>query len=312
MKKNFSIYFSFIIFILTHCISFAQNVTLNYPKNGFITDQASIELCWNYQIGQLYEVEVAFTQNFNPISFTANNLASGKINIPTQNTNSTYFWRVRRTSPQVSAWSNSSSFIYFSPSAINNLSLWLKADTGLILNNNNLLTWKDLSVNQYSFTQPTALYQPLPIQNFCTNKKAVKFDGNDFFEFPNFTYGSSNTVFIVGKKNAGSIYGRYIGAYSYNMEVSTDFVAFLGYPNNIFVTFNSTTPSLMTLTRTPSAVSFMVNDSTIGEENINLSATTNGTFFVGKSVVNDFLNGEIAEIILSTTLLNDSSISLVN
>ncbi len=312
MKKNFNIYFSFVIFIFTQCISFAQNVTLNYPQNGFITDRSSIELCWNYQIGQLYEVEVAFTQNFNPIFFTANNLASGKITIPTQSTISTYFWRVRRTSAQLSAWSNSCSFIYFNPSSINNLSLWLKADTGLILNNNNLLTWKDLSVNQYAFTQPTALYQPLPIQTFCASKKAIKFEGNDFFGFPNFTYGSSNTVFIVGKKNAGSIYGRYIGAYNYNMEISTDFVAFTGYPNDIFVTFNSTSPSLMTLTRSPSAVKFLVNDSTIGAQNINLPATTSGTFFVGKSVVNDFLNGEIAEIILSTTLLNDSSISLVN
>ena len=202
MKKHFKILIFAIVFLLKSTAIWAQTVSLNYPKNDFITDNNTLELCWNYKTSHLYEIEVSTDQNFNAIFFTSNNISSGKMNISLPNSNTSYFWRVRSTAPVLTPWSNSYNFFHFNPSTINNLSLWLKADTALVLSSNNtVLTWNDLSINQYAFTQPTLGKQPTPTQGFYNNKKALSFDGNDFFEYPNFNFGSSNTVFIVGKKN---------------------------------------------------------------------------------------------------------------
>ncbi len=310
MKKHFKILIFAIVFLLKSTAIWAQIVSLNYPKNDFITDNNTLELCWNYKTSHLYEIEVSTDQNFNAIFFNSNNISSGKMNLSLPNSNTSYFWRVRSTAPVLTPWSNSYNFFHFNPSTINNLSLWLKADTALVLSSNNtVLTWNDLSINQYAFTQPTLGKQPTPTQGFYNNKKALSFDGNDFFEYPNFNFGSSNTVFIVGKKNSGFIYSRYMGTYGNYMEICTDAV---GLSGNIFVIYNSNVPSLLTLSRTPATTKFLLNDSLIGNTNLSLPPLSSGSMYIGKSYITDYLNGEIAEIILSTVALSDSTISLVN
>lgn len=312
MNKPIIFKLLYIVFLITSYQSKGQSIQLNYPYNGYVNSKNSIELCWNYTAGHAYEIEVSNLQNFSNIFFSASNLNVRKIVIPNLVTNTVYYWRVRSTTPLLTPWSYVNHFKQFSPSTVNNLSLWLRADTLVTMNGNNVLTWGDLSSNQYAVTQATMANQPTIIQNFCINHSAVKFDGNDAFEIPSFNYGASNSVFIVSKKNAGASGGRYIGCYNNEMEIATDLAL---VSTNVLGYYTTTSPSLLSLVRTVTPSSLYLNDSLIGSTIVSIPPLIAGGFYIGRSYSNSalgYLTGEIAEIIICSTQLNDSLIHLTN
>lgn len=311
-KMNKSFWLSILSLILISFNAIGQSVHLNYPANGYVSSKQALEVCWTYQQGNSYEIEVSTTQNFSTIFFTANNLMVRKIVIPNLTSNTRYYWRVRATTPVLTPWSYSFSFVQFNPTTLNNLSLWLKADSLVTLNGNNVLTWGDGGPNQYAVTQATAANQPSLIQNFCGNKPALKFDGNDAFEIPFFNYGPSNTVFVVSKKNAGGSAGRYIGCYNNELEIGTDLVL---VSTNVLANYITTKPSLLSIARTPNPSVFYLNDSLAGSTSAAIPPLNNGGFYIGRSYSNavlGYLQGEIAEIITSSSQLDDSLIHLTN
>lgn len=289
-----------------------QSIQLNYPNNGFVNSKNYLELCWNYIPGSIYEIEVSNTADFSSIFYTANNLAVRKTVINNLNTNTTYYWRVRSTMPTLSPWSYANYFIQFTPTTIGSLSLWLKADSLVTLNGNNVLTWGDLSSNQYAVTQATSANQPTLIQNFCNNKAALKFDGNDAFEIPSFNYGQSNSVFLVCKKNAGASGGRYTGCYNNEMEIATDLAL---VSTNVLAYYVTTSPTVLSLRRSVTPSDFYINDSLAGSTVTSIPPLNSGGFYIGRSYSNSalgYLNGEIAEIIVASSQLSDSLNSLTN
>ncbi len=64
MKKKLKTYFTFLFFFTSLLNISAQNVSLNYPHDGFVTSKTFIEICYNNQIGALYELEVSTNANF--------------------------------------------------------------------------------------------------------------------------------------------------------------------------------------------------------------------------------------------------------
>lgn len=312
LKNYVSIIFISLTCFLHAPFLHAQTVSLNYPENGFVTASSSIELCWNYQSGNLYEIELADNAQFNLPVFNSSNLNSRKIIVPNLVTNTVYFWRVRIVSPLLSAWSNANTFTCFNPALLTNLNLWLRADTLLTLNNNEVVSWTDLSANQFVLTPPNAANQPDFNQSFCDNKKSVAFDGNDYFSISNFNFGASNTVFIIGKTNGGSVYSRYIGTYGNNMEICAEAT---GLSGNLLASYSTSNSSLLTVVRSPSVSSFLLNDSVLNSASLSIPPLAAGSLFVGTSnfqYTADFLIGEIAEVIISTSLLNDSLVSITN
>jgi PKD repeat protein len=312
VMQKFLFRVSFLVIFILNAYCSAQSVTLNYPENGFVTSQSSLELCWNVQANHFYEIEVSTLSNFSSIFYTANNLNTRKIIVSNLVSNSYYFWRVRSESPLISPWSNMNSFVCYTPAMLSNLNLWLKADTLVTLNNNSVLTWGDLSNNQYSLTQASAANQPTLTQTFCNDKRAIKFDGTDAFEIPNFNFGSSNTVFIVGKKNGGTTSSRYLGVYGNNMEIATDLTVL---SNNTIANYSTISPSILSLVRTSSISKFFFNDSLLYSTNLNIPPLINGSLYLGRSLSNTSagsLTGEIAEVILCPSQLSDSLISLTN
>jgi PKD repeat protein len=291
----------------------AQYVSLNYPADGFVTSSSSIELCWNYNSSNLYEIEVATDQNFNTIFFTANNLNNRKIIINNLVSNTFYFWRVRTVGPLISAWSPYRKFARFLPNSISSLGLWLRADTAVIQSNGNIITWKDLSANQYSLTQSNSANQPSLTQNFCYNNNSTKFDGNDFFIIPNYAFGIDNTVFTVVKRNGGLTQSRFIGASGNTMEITCDQTGWAQMGSIAF--YDTYDPTLLSVVRASGNNAVYKNDSLIGASGAGLSPINNASLIIGWSTFQnpvDFLVGEIAEIIVYSTLLNDSLIGVVN
>ena len=258
------------------------------------------------------ELEVSLVENFSTIYYSASNISTNKINLYNLSPNTQYYWHVRYLSPLPSLWSAHYSFIQFNPATVNNLSLWLKSDSAVTISNGSVLTWKDLSSNQYSLTQATVSRQPTLIQNFCNDEFAIKFDGNDFFEIPNYTFGANNTVFALVKSNAISPQSRYIGSYSNNLEICSEIVGFSG---NAIATYTTNEPTLLTSVRFSGNNKVLKNDSIIGTSSINLAPLTAGSLYIGRSTNNnnnEFITGEIAEILIFSSQLNDSIISLTN
>jgi PKD repeat protein len=310
--RKYYCFLLFFILLISFSFANAQYVTLKYPADGYVTSKYSIELCWDLQYNTSYEVEVSLTNDFSSIFYTANNIISNKLIVTNLNPNTVYFWHVRSTSPTLSQWSNIFSFKQFSPNSLSGLSLWLKADSAVTFSNGNVLTWKDLSPNQYSLTQATVTNQPTRIQTFCNNNFAINFDGNDILNIPNYTFGLSNTIFMVVKKNGGIYQARYLGTYGNGMEMCAEIVGFSG---NVIATYETNKPSLLTAVRASANSMVMKNDSIIGVSTAALTPLTTGALAVGKSTnssQNEFITGEIGEIIICGVELDDSLINLTN
>jgi PKD repeat protein len=303
----------YVIFTFANYSAKAQNLSLNYPINEFVTSAQNIELCWNYNVGYFYEIEVATDQNFSNIFFTSTNLSNRKIIVNNLFANTTYYWRVRIASPYVSAWSPSRKFTRFLPNAFSSLGLWLRADTAITLSNGTIVNWKDLSTNQYSLTQTNTANQPTLTQNYCNNNNSVKFDGNDYFVIPNYVFGINNTVFTVVQRNGGLTQSRFVGASGNNLEITCDQTGWVQMGSVAF--YDTYQPTLLTVTRASGNNSVYKNDSIIGASGANLSPISNASLYLGWSAFQnpvDFLVGEIAEIIIYSDLLNDSLIDVVN
>ncbi|MGQ9847975.1 MAG: hypothetical protein ACUVQP_10835, partial [Bacteroidales bacterium] len=126
---------------------------------------------------------------------------------------------------------------YFSlkaqPDTIAGLSLWLKADSGIILDmGGKVKRWNDLSSNHFDFYQSDSLSRALYTTSpFLNNKPTLYFDGvNDYYTAGNILNitNSGKCFFLVGKRNnsdgaffSRSLYGSASGRYaffSYNNE----------------------------------------------------------------------------------------------
>jgi len=87
----------------------------------------------------------------------------------------------------------------FSPTDLSGLSLWLKANAGVILSGSNVTAWTDQSGNGNNVVG-TAGYTASSINYLPT----IDFNGGDYlqnFDFPNLN--QNNTIFIVIKPNNG-------------------------------------------------------------------------------------------------------------
>ncbi|WP_171032831.1 DUF2341 domain-containing protein [Fodinibius saliphilus] len=92
--------------------------------------------------------------------------------------------------------------------SISGLQLWLKGDTGLILNGSDVSTWEDQSGNNRHFSSSSASNKPQLATNISSlnNQSAVEFDGGgDFLEDPdgeNYINGLTQfTLFFVIQSN---------------------------------------------------------------------------------------------------------------
>jgi hypothetical protein len=82
---------------------------------------------------------------------------------------------------------------------LNGLSLWLRADSGSVLNGSALSQWTDLSGNERHATQSSGSSQPTLVNGAVNGLPVVRFDGvGDFLNLPLPVNGLSGmSVFLV-------------------------------------------------------------------------------------------------------------------
>lgn len=91
------------------------------------------------------------------------------------------------------------------PSTISGLKLWLRSDTGVVLNGNSVTGWDDQSGNAAHCVQSNAAAQPLLVPNALYNLPAISFNGSKVLNGKDLALSNSSfTVFVVASGDAMS------------------------------------------------------------------------------------------------------------
>jgi hypothetical protein len=198
-----------------------------------------------------------------------------------------------------------------------NLQVWLKADTGITLNNGKVSNWKDSSINQRDYSQTTTTKQPVVTNNAINFNPAVTFDGiahynadGDLLQTPKTNYSQATLFFVVNsQKNSGSLLTDDWYQYAFD----------LNYGINGKVGVNYYSPG----TAYPSSINSPVNEVAIASFNkvsnsgiFNLAIEKDGILtteavntgnanntFVNHRLASSFA-GDIAEVIIYDSVLN--------
>jgi len=157
--------------------------TLYQPVNNFVSSDTLIDFGWNSSAGA-----VSYTLEYSTDSFLISNVytvtdiltTTFQLNLPTAQT---YYWRILASNicgDQMSSEIRKVSVI--SPGIYSGMKLWLKADSGLVLNGSNVAQWTDLSNNGNNVVQAVSSMQPLHTSNkpALNDLPSVYFDGNDY------------------------------------------------------------------------------------------------------------------------------------
>ncbi len=217
----------FLVFICwTLCYSFSQAQPLSpiTPKNGLVFNNDSIFLRWNKLPNALYyELKVTPDSTFQNNITTINTGLQTSYWLTALQSNTTYYWRVSAYNGINTTTGLMRRFTNFKPTDILGCSVWLRADTGLVLNGNKVQTWQDASSSNQNFVQVTNTAQPTLQQNAIAGKPALAFDGDDMFLINNFPYGANeNTSFVIGKKSSSTApVGHFMGGNNYDFDMQT-------------------------------------------------------------------------------------------
>ena len=171
---------SFTQLILTESLeNYSNSMSIIWPKaNEVISDRTPL-LSWNGIEGvSTYQVSLSLDSTFSSgvqqfSSFTTSyqltsNLASG-----------TWFWKVSAVLNSQNLVSNLGKFQVFEPTDISSLSLWLRADSNVVLDaNGKVQQWNDLSNGNLSFIQNSSSKRPSINQTGLNNLKSIIFNGS--------------------------------------------------------------------------------------------------------------------------------------
>lgn len=154
---------------------------LVFPQTGFVTEDTTLALCWDTVSGaSSYEVDVASDAGFINIITNQAGIAADSLAV-SLNIGQKIYWRVRsEVGGNNSAWSVTRSFRTFHPNSLSGLEMWLRSDSGIVLNGGAVETWTNLA-NSNDATQATASLRPVMATSGLNGLPTVRFDGADDF-----------------------------------------------------------------------------------------------------------------------------------
>jgi len=303
--------------VLSLKINIAQNISLIYPKNEFISSDSSLILKWNkiinYDTSQIQiDTSVSFITPLIDSLILSDNFCYSFLY-----QTKTYYWRIRGINfNDTTNWSDIWSFTIFNPKEISCINLWLKASEGIVKDSiNNILAWKNIINPNDSAFQNDFAKQPDFINGDpqIFNQPAIYFNGiND--KLVNTNYHKFGSMFIISKwdgtETTFPTYNGIMAKYS-----SADFIyLFIG---------NSGTSELYPGGNPWGATGIFVNQnqtlefSPLNQYKIIYGKTTTPAnfddFLIGASIDNAQYcwKGEIPEIIAFDTVISDSITNLI-
>ena len=195
-----------------------------------------------------------------------------------------------------------------SPEEIPGLELWLRADSALELNVNQVSTWFDLSTNENHLTQDINNYRPTLTPEALNGHRSIFFDGaNDRMLFDEIA--NARTIFWVLREaeNPPNGFGPLLGH-------ETTFPFFRGpereiwHPQftNIGIREGNTKMNFV-------SVDGVQSDLAPGPQILSLTTTSNQlcSKFGQDRTINNFWRGELFELIIFSTVLSEAEVSAV-
>jgi len=169
-----------------------------YPKlNQYINGLVNFQ--WNNRdSSNRYVLEVSLDSQFNSLIFSEEFFVNqGALSLVDES--KVYYWRVvAYETSRAFDTTNIGEFQTFFPAAIDSVNLWLRADTGIVLTNNQISSWDDLSDSSLVLDQVVASFQPKREDSVINNYPGVLFDfDSDRFEFDIGLDKSSYTISAV-------------------------------------------------------------------------------------------------------------------
>ncbi|MHC4739162.1 MAG: LamG-like jellyroll fold domain-containing protein, partial [Planctomycetota bacterium] len=198
-----------------------------------------------------------------------------------------------------------------------NLVLWLRADTGVVKDANDLVSkWEDQSFNGNDLEQTDANYQPLFISDISCCNPLIRFDGSDdYLSEDSYTYDGNSTIFMVVRTTNDPN-----GALFASENVSSEPNAFEIRVADVNLQLcTGTTPDIEDIA--PAAREFVIFEVVISDTNVSfykngrhLKTTALSTdeakrytdFILGKSRAGVFLEYDIAEVLVFEGALSDT------
>lgn len=295
--------------------------SLIYPKNGLVTDSASLYFSWNaVENASSYHLQIATDADFTNIIVDQSTILNTFYQGNSLSTNQRYYWRV---SDDISGnWSFERSFRVVDLSNWGEVELWLRADSVEISSGNSVSTWYDLSGNMNHYIQPNSANQPdqLLASSTFNGGASISFNPSDpaFFEPRDFSYLSGGEVVtLMAVNNAPATSASSSGLWSFGTSTSQDHYPYNN--NQIYCGFGRatrftigdissfvdlTSPHILN-TQSGSSFEFDINELNYFSSGSSSAAFSN-TVYLGRSRSAHFMSGEIAELLFFDELLSDS------
>ena len=194
------------------------------PQNTTVLPDKNVTFVWKEVLdtASTYELLLSSFSNFSDTILSNQNIADTTFSfiLPTEKE---YFWKVRCfNKSEYSNWSDTMSFSVFTPLALSNVELWLKADAENLSNGDKVYQWNDYSGKGNNALQTNNNYKPTYLKNQINGLPAIRFAADNATKYLNFnkiSFNNSNYSFFI----------------VYNLKNLTDFSGILsGYetPND--------------------------------------------------------------------------------
>lgn len=305
--------FYLVLFLFLSTIGWSQPLSPVSPKNGLVINNDSILLKWNKLPNAIfYELKYTTDSTFTTGVVTVNMGLQTSLWLTPLSSNTTYYWRVEGNTGSNTVIGQSRKFTNFKPTDIAGCSLWLRADTGITLNGNNVQGWADASINNFNVVQPLASSQPTYISNSINGYPSLSFDGGDIYNITNFPFSNYVNCFVVAKKtNAAVNHGNIISAGTFDLEMQTLKCVIVSSANGVVGSYDAVNWSQIVLQRQSGNSKAFFNGLQSGTTNtIGLNPIPQGNFTIGNR--NPAVNsptpfrGNISEIVVCSNEFNDS------
>jgi hypothetical protein len=211
------------------------------------------------------------------------------------------------------------------PNSLSNLSIWLRADAGVITVSGAVSQWNDQSGNGNNAAQTTATSRPLLANSLqYNNLPVIRFDGsNDVLvgnTIPNLN-SDNLTIFVLnsGNSQTGVVAGLLtVNGLTNGFSIFRNFspAAFRVWNNNtVGLTSSSSlqatgyTPRILTIQRQVGVQGSMFVNGVSQATTTNatfLSSFTNANYQIGRAPFYSTLNGDIAEVIVYNRILTST------
>jgi len=214
----------------------------------------------------------------------------------------------------------------FLPSQISGLRLWLKADA-LVLNDGDAVgTWVDQSGNANDATQATAANKPTYKAGIVNGKPVVRFDGsNDYLALPNFvsTFIAGEIFIVVKIDNDPPTLDSQTGLWTFGSDIQNTHYPYTdGIIYDQFGTATRKATSDPAIALTSFRIYNVASQSGEWTSRINgvqhYTTATNTASFTTAPILgagvggsNYFLDGDVAEVILYSSVLSSGNRGLV-